>query len=65
MVGLGLMGHGIAQQAAMNGFEVIGVEMSDEALDLGRGRIEKSVGKLLKKKAKKEGLSEVRIYDEI
>lgn len=64
MVGLGLMGHGIAQQAAMNGFSVVGVDMTEEALSNGQQRIENSVTKMLSKKQKKEGLSDVQMIAE-
>ena len=40
MVGLGLMGHGIAQAAATAGYDVVGVEMSDGALAAGKARID-------------------------
>jgi 3-hydroxyacyl-CoA dehydrogenase len=32
------MGHGIAQVAAQNGFQVTAVEMKKDALDAGMGR---------------------------
>jgi D-arabinose 1-dehydrogenase-like Zn-dependent alcohol dehydrogenase len=38
VVGLGLMGHGIVQIAAQNGFNVVAVETKKEALDVGMGR---------------------------
>ena len=36
MVGLGTMGAGIAEVFARNGFDVVGVEINDEALERGR-----------------------------
>jgi hypothetical protein len=33
------MGHGIAQVAAQNGFQVTAVEMKKDALDAGMGRL--------------------------
>ena len=53
IVGLGLMGHGIAQLAASNGYKVVGVEPNEKALEVGRGRIEGSLGKLLASSVKK------------
>mmetsp|Transcript_17162 Transcript_17162/g.44393 ORF Transcript_17162/g.44393 Transcript_17162/m.44393 type:complete len:323 (-) Transcript_17162:111-1079(-) len=53
VVGLGLMGHGIAQAAATAGMHVTGVEREQGALDKGRGRIETSVGKLLARQVSK------------
>ena len=58
MVGLGLMGHGIAQIAATAGYEVVGVEMGQGALDAGRARIEGSVPKLLSRAVKKGTLTQ-------
>ena len=42
VVGLGTMGAGIAEVFARNGFEVIGVEVNDEALERGRQHLEHS-----------------------
>jgi 3-hydroxyacyl-CoA dehydrogenase len=53
MVGLGLMGHGIAQMSAQAGFQVVAVESSPEALAIGMKRIEGSLSKLLAKDLKK------------
>jgi len=58
MVGLGLMGHGIAQMAATAGYQVVAVENSQPALDAGRARIEQSVSKLLSKQVAKGKLDE-------
>jgi len=51
VVGLGLMGHGIAQVAASSGAHssVIAFEPQQEFLDKGRARIEQSIGKLVKR----------------
>lgn len=49
VVGCGLMGHGIVQVAAQAGFEVVAVEMQQDALDKGLARIEKSLAKLAEK----------------
>src|SRR5262245_39586821 len=48
MGGAGQMGNGITQVAAASGFDVIAVDVAQEALERGRGRIEKSLGKLVK-----------------
>lgn len=49
VVGGGTMGNGIAQVVATAGFDVTVVDISDEALALTRGRIEKSLGRMVKK----------------
>jgi 3-hydroxyacyl-CoA dehydrogenase len=53
VVGLGLMGHGIAQVAATAGYKVIGIEREQAALDMGRDRIESSVTRILSKSVAK------------
>ena len=58
VVGLGLMGHGIAQTAAEKGFEVVAVESETRFLDAGMARIESSVKKLSEKAVKKGKMSE-------
>jgi 3-hydroxyacyl-CoA dehydrogenase len=57
-VGLGLMGHGIAQLSASNGYQVVAVETSEAAIEVGKGRIEGSVDKLLGKSVKKGKMTE-------
>jgi 3-hydroxyacyl-CoA dehydrogenase len=59
------MGHGIVQLAAMNGFSVVGAEMSEAALSRGQGMIEGSVAKLLAKKQKKQELSDAQVANEM
>ena len=49
VVGCGLMGSGIAQVAAMSGFETVVREVSRELLDKGLGSIEKSLDKFVEK----------------
>jgi 3-hydroxybutyryl-CoA dehydrogenase len=49
VVGLGTMGAGIAEVFARNGFSVIGVEQTDELVSRGRGHIEHSTGRALKR----------------
>lgn len=57
VVGLGLMGHGIAQVSAQAGYDVHVVESNDEALKRGMGRIEDSLGKIYARKVKKGSLT--------
>ena len=57
-VGLGLMGHGIAQLSASAGYGVVAVETSEAAIEVGRGRIETSLRKLLGRSVKKGKLTE-------
>ena len=49
VVGCGLMGSGIAEVAAKSGFDVVVREVDDGALQAGRGRIEKSLGRAVDK----------------
>lgn len=58
VVGLGLMGHGVAQVTAQAGFQVVAVEAKDEYLATGRKRIESSLGKVISKNVSKG------VYDE-
>ena len=45
VVGCGLMGHGITQVCAQNGWDVVVREVSQERLDAGIGKIEKQLAK--------------------
>ena len=45
VVGLGTMGAGIAEVFARNGFTVIGIELTDEAVERGRGQLSHSTGR--------------------
>jgi len=45
VIGLGTMGAGIAEVFARNGFGVIGVELTDEAVERGRGHLAHSTGR--------------------
>ncbi|KAL7681602.1 putative 6-phosphogluconate dehydrogenase-like domain superfamily, 3-hydroxyacyl-CoA dehydrogenase [Plasmopara halstedii] len=58
MVGLGLMGHGIAQTAATAGFDVVGLDADPKGLATGMKRIENSLNKLHSRSVKKEILSQ-------
>lgn len=49
VIGAGLMGSGIAEVCARNGCEVISYEISPDALDAGRHRIESSLQRALTK----------------
>lgn len=59
VVGLGLMGHGVAQVSAMAGYEVVGIESNDAALTAGITRIHDSLGKVISKDVKKGKITEV------
>ena len=45
VVGCGLMGHGIAQICAQQGWDVVVREIDQDQLDKGMGKIEKQLGK--------------------
>jgi 3-hydroxybutyryl-CoA dehydrogenase len=49
VVGAGTMGNGIAQTAAVSGYQVTMMDVKDEFVQRGKSTIEKSVGKLLEK----------------
>jgi 3-hydroxybutyryl-CoA dehydrogenase len=49
VVGLGTMGAGIAEVFARNGFDVVGVERDDEALDRGRQHVQHSTDRAVKR----------------
>ena len=49
VVGLGTMGAGIAEVFARKGFSVVGVEVTDEAVDRGRQHLEHSTGRAVKR----------------
>lgn len=60
MVGLGLMGHGIAQVTAMATspeYTVVAVESNEDAIDAGRKRIEQSLSKIVSRKVKNGSLT--------
>lgn len=59
VVGCGLMGSGIVEIAAKAGLSVVVREMNDQALEAGRGRIEKSLGRAVaKEKMTQEAMDE-------
>lgn len=49
VVGLGLMGRGILQVCAQNGFETYGYDVSEDAVKKATGHIEKSLDKRIQK----------------
>ncbi len=49
VLGCGLMGHGIAQICAQNGWDVVVREVDQDKLDKGIGKIEKQLGKAVGK----------------
>lgn len=60
VIGLGLMGHGIAQAVATapgGTYSVIGIESSQAAADAGRTKIESSIAKMLSRSVSKGKLS--------
>eukprot|EP00512_Aurantiochytrium_limacinum_P012296 CAMPEP_0171571872 /NCGR_PEP_ID=MMETSP0961-20121227/3763_1 /TAXON_ID=87120 /ORGANISM="Aurantiochytrium limacinum, Strain ATCCMYA-1381" /LENGTH=220 /DNA_ID=CAMNT_0012126565 /DNA_START=1163 /DNA_END=1826 /DNA_ORIENTATION=- len=60
VVGLGLMGHGIAQLAADKaGFQVVALDTNPQAMEKGLKAIENSLGKVYAKKLKDADSSEV------
>jgi 3-hydroxyacyl-CoA dehydrogenase len=58
IIGLGLMGHGVAQVTAQAGYEIIGIESSSSALDMGSQRIEQSLKKMIAKDVKQKKITE-------
>jgi 3-hydroxybutyryl-CoA dehydrogenase len=49
VLGCGLMGHGIAQICAQNGWDVVVREIDQDALDKGMARIDKQLGRAVSK----------------
>jgi 3-hydroxybutyryl-CoA dehydrogenase len=49
VVGLGTMGAGIAEVLARGGYAVVGIEVNDEALRRGRGHLENSTGRAVRR----------------
>jgi 3-hydroxybutyryl-CoA dehydrogenase len=49
VVGLGTMGAGIAEVLARGGYAVVGVEVNDDALQRGRGHLERSTGRAVRR----------------
>ncbi|WP_084392602.1 3-hydroxyacyl-CoA dehydrogenase [Nocardiopsis listeri] len=60
VVGLGTMGAGIAEVFARAGFDIVGVEIDQAALDRGRGHVDKSLSRAVEKgKLTEEERSEI------
>src|SRR5918996_958280 len=60
VIGIGLMGSGIAQVAATRGFETVVVDVTSEILERGMGRIRDSLDRQVlshEKSAGKSGIS--------
>ena len=53
VVGMGLMGHGVAQQSAASGYEVVAVDISADQLSKGIKAIETSLAQAAAKEVKK------------
>ena len=64
VVGLGTMGAGIAEVFARNGIAVVGVERDQEALDRGRGHVEHSTGRAVRR-GKLTEADQARLLDAI
>ena len=55
ILGSGIMGSGIAQVAAMSGFQVVVRDIGDKFLDLGRLKVDESLKRMIKKGKVDEG----------
>jgi len=49
VIGVGTMGHGIVQVAALSGYDVLVTDVSEENTKKGLGRVEKNLGRLVEK----------------
>lgn len=49
VIGLGTMGAGIAEVFARNGFDVVGLEQSEELLERGRGHVQSSTDRAVRR----------------
>jgi 3-hydroxybutyryl-CoA dehydrogenase len=49
VIGLGTMGAGIAEVFARNGYQVVGVELSDDSLERGRQHVQHSTDRAVKR----------------
>ena len=58
VVGLGLMGHGVAQVTSQAGYDVVAIETHKDALNVGMDRIRGSLGKVMARSIKKGELTE-------
>ncbi len=64
VIGLGTMGAGIAEIFARNGYQVVGVEQTDETLDRGRQYVQHSTDRAVKRGKLSEDEQEA-IFDRI
>ncbi len=55
VIGIGLMGSGIAQVAATRGFDVLVIDLTDEIIKAGMERIQESLGRLVESHNKTSG----------
>ena len=55
VIGAGTMGNGIAQTCAINGYDVVMQDISDDVAQRGLGSIQKSLGRLLGKEKISQG----------
>ena len=58
IIGLGLMGHGIAQVTAQSSYNVVAIESNSVSLELGNKRIENSLKKVITKDIKLNKVTE-------
>jgi 3-hydroxybutyryl-CoA dehydrogenase len=63
VIGIGLMGSGIAQVAAMRGFETVVVDVTSEILKKGMGRIRDSLERLARSHEKSAGKSGISVAE--
>ena len=63
VIGIGLMGSGIAQVAATRGFETVVVDVSSEILQRGMGRIRDSLERLVLSHGKSAGKSGISVAE--
>ncbi|MGZ5309693.1 MAG: 3-hydroxyacyl-CoA dehydrogenase NAD-binding domain-containing protein, partial [Solirubrobacterales bacterium] len=55
VLGCGLMGHGITQICAQNGWDVVVRELDQETLDKGLAKIDKQLGRAVEKGKMEQG----------
>ena len=63
VVGIGLMGSGIAQVAAARGFNTVVVDVTAELLEKGMGRIRQSLDRLMESHTKSQGKAGISAGD--
>jgi len=65
VVGLGLLGHGIAQSAAEGGYRVVGVDSKEGMVAGARANIAASLGKMAGRRVKKGEVSEAEASEAV